>query len=130
MQYLILEWGLVYDCRKLECGHMTQLNLHLDIGISGFMRKVLTAHYDTYSGLIDDEIKQSYINITMTTLLIGHLRMKNDLVFANAFGIDDSSSSSINAYNFLVLLEKKKRIEEKVVRWLGDRYNYCLKILS
>ena len=94
------------------------------------MRKVLTAHYDTYSGLINDEIKQSYINITMTTLLIGHLRMKNDLVFANTHGIDDSSSSSVNAYNFLVLLEKKKQIEEKVVRWLGDRYNYCLKILS
>ena len=114
MQYLILEWGLVYDCRKLECGHMTQLNLHLDIGISGFMRKVLTAHYDTYSGLIDDEIKQSYI--TMTTILIGHLRMKNDLVFANAFGIDDSSSSSVNAYNFLVLLEKKNKLKKK---WLG-----------
>ena len=90
------------------------------LDISGSMEKAFAEHYDKPGYLTDDKAKRSHGIITTLNNIVNQeitTYERNDLVFATAFGLDDTKCNGVNTCDFIALLKKKKEIDETLERW-------------
>ena len=98
------------------------------LDVSGSMEKAFTG--DSYEPpkkrsrltleLTDDKVKRSHGIITALNNIINQevtTYERKDLVFAIAFGLDDSNCNGVNTCDFVALLKKRKEIDEKMAMW-------------
>ena len=79
--------------------------------VSKSMEDKFAAHYDEPCGLADDKVKRSHGIITTLNNIVNQeitTYDRKDLIFATAFGLEDSECNGINTCDFIALLEKKK----------------------
>lgn len=90
------------------------------LDVSKSMEDKFAAHYDEPCGLADDKVKRSHGIITTLNNIVNQeitTYDRKDLIFATAFGLEDSECNGINTCDFIALLEKKKEMDEKLTRW-------------
>ena len=90
------------------------------LDVSGSMEKAFAEHYDKPGYLTDNKVKRSHGIITTLNNIVNQeitTYERNDLVFATAFGLDDTKCNGVNTCDFIALLKKKKEIDETLERW-------------